>query len=104
MALTAAIAAAASGDNQIVAAVPGKKIRVKAYAVSNLTAAVQSVKWRSGSTDVTGLYGRDASIGIIVARDLGPPDFYFETAAGAALNLNLAAAVAVGGSVQFTLE
>jgi hypothetical protein len=33
-----------------------------------------------------------------------PGEFYFETAAGAALNLNLSASTAVGGVVQYTLE
>jgi hypothetical protein len=109
MALSAPIAASASGDNAIVAAVAGKKIRVKAWSVSNLTAAAQAVKWRSGTTDLTGLWGIGAAIGVIAAQDLpgGPSqgtDFYFETAAGQALNLNLAAAIAVGGVVQYTLE
>jgi hypothetical protein len=105
MPFTAAIAASASGDNTVVAAVSGKKIRVKAWSASNLTAAAQAIKWRSGTTDLTGLWGAGAAIGTIATHDLGPTgDFYFETVAGQALVLNLAAAVAVGGSVQYTLE
>jgi hypothetical protein len=105
MALVAAIAASSSGDNTVVAAVAGKKIRVKAWSVSNLTAAAQAVKWRSGTTDLTGLWGAGAAIGTIATHDLAPGnDFYFETVAGQALVLNLSAAVAVGGSVQYTLE
>lgn len=105
MALCAPIAASSSGDNQVVAGVPNKKIRVKAYAITNGAASVQNVKWRSGSTDITGLFYSTA-IGLVVVHDLvsNPNDFYFETAAGAALNLNLSAATAVGGSVQYTLE
>lgn len=105
MALVAAIAASSSGDNTVVAAVAGKKIRVKAWSVSNLTAAAQAVKWRSGTSDITGLFGAGATIGTIAAHSLAPAnDFYFETVAGQALVLNLSAAVAVGGSVQYTLE
>lgn len=105
MALTAVIAASSSGDNSIVAAVAGKKIRVKAWSVSNLTAAAQSIKWRSGTTDITGVWGIGAVIGTIESRDFAPnPEFYFETAVGQALNLNLAAAIAVGGSVAYSLE
>src|SRR4051794_27176469 len=104
MALSAAIAAASSGDNTIVAAGTGKKIRVKAWSVSNLTAAAQAIKWRSGTTDLTGLWGVGAVIGLIAGQDIAPGDHYFETAVGAALNLNLANAVGVGGVVQYTLE
>jgi uncharacterized surface anchored protein len=104
MALVAPIAASSSGDNTVVAAVTGKKIRVKAYAMTNGAASVQNVKWRSGTTDITGLFYSTA-IGPIVVHDMAPGnEFYFETAAGAALNLNLSAATAVGGSVQYTLE
>lgn len=104
MALVAAVTASASGDTPVVAAVAGKKIRVKAFALTNGAASVQNVKWRSGTTDITGLFYSTA-IGPIVTHDLAPAnDFYFETAAGAALNINLSAATAVGGSVQYTLE
>jgi hypothetical protein len=104
MAITAVIAASSSGDNTIVAAVTGKKIRVKAWALTNGAASVQNVKWRSGTTDLTGLFYSTA-IGPIAVHDMAPgAEFYFETAVGAALNLNLSAATAVGGSVQYTLE
>lgn len=104
MALIAPIAASAATDNQIVAAVANKKIRVKGYALTNGAASVQNVKWRSAANDRTGLFYSTA-IGVIVVHDLAPNnDFYFETAAGEALNLNLSAATPVGGSVQYTLE
>jgi lipoprotein signal peptidase len=104
MALSAPIAAAGLGDNTIVAAVAGKKIRVKAWSVSNLTATAQAIKWRSGTTDLTGLWGLGAAIGLIGQQQAWDTDFLFETAAGQALVLNLAAATAVGGVVQYTLE
>jgi hypothetical protein len=66
-----------------VAAVAGKKIRVKAWSVSNGTASVQNVKWRSGTTDLTGLFGATRDRDDRGARAGGPAnDFYFETAAG----------------------
>lgn len=105
MALIAPITASASGDNTIVAAVTGKKIRVKGYAITNGAATANSVKWRSGTTDISGLYFSAAALGPIIVHDLAPSgDFYFETVAGQALNLNLSAATAVGGAVQYTLE
>lgn len=104
MALVAAIAASSSGDNTVVAAVSGKKIRVKAWAASNGAATPQNVKWRSGTTDITGLFYSTA-IGTISSHGMAPVnEFYFETAAGQALVLNLSAATAVGGSVQYSLE
>jgi hypothetical protein len=76
--------------------------------VTNGAASVQNIKWRSGTTDLTGLFYSTA-IGVIGAQDLaggpgGQNEFYFETAVGAALNVNLSASTAVGGVVQYTLE
>lgn len=98
--MLAAIAASALGDNAIVAAVAGKKIRVQDIVLSALTA--NNVKARSGATDLTGLIYLPATstVPVIAAKDR----YLFETAAGAALNLNLSAATAVGGWVSYTLE
>lgn len=104
MALVAAVAASASGDNAVVAAVAGKKVRVRGFALYNGVATAQNVKWRSGTTDVTGLlYGTNA-IGPLADGQAPKDDFLFETVAGQALNLNLSAATAVGGWVSYTLE
>lgn len=108
MALSAPITASASGDTAVVAAVSGKKIRVKAWLATNGAATAQSIKWRSGTTDLTGLFYSTA-IGVIGGQDLaggpsGQAEFYFETVAGAALNVNLSASTAVGGVLQYTLE
>lgn len=100
---TAAVAASASGDNVLVAAVTGKKIRVHGYALS--AAGAVNAKFRSGTTDITGLFTLAAAgsetDGTERAND---PDGLFETVAGAALNLNLSSAVAVGGWVDYSLE
>jgi hypothetical protein len=94
MPLVAAIAASGTGDNTVVAAVTGKKIRVTRYELS--ASAAVNAKWRSGTTDVTGL--------VDSGKSGEQNDFLFETAAGQALVLNLSAAVPVGGFVNHTLE
>jgi hypothetical protein len=85
MPLVAPVAAAASGDNTVVAAV--------------------AAKWRSGTTDVTGLlYFAAAGASVDSAKSGEQNDFLFETVAGQALVANLSAAVPVGGFVNYTLE
>jgi acyl-CoA-binding protein len=100
----APITAAASGDNAVVPAVTNKKIRVRGYALYNGVATGQNAKWRSGTTDITGLLYGAAAIGLIGAAQAPANDFLFETVAGQALNLNLSAATATGGWVVYTLE
>jgi hypothetical protein len=100
----AAITAAAAGDNAVVAAVTGKKIRVRGFAVYNGVATAQNAKWRSGTTDVTGLLYGAAAVGLIGQGQAPAYDFLFETVAGQALNLNLSAATVTGGWVVYTLE
>jgi hypothetical protein len=101
---TAAVAAAGIGDNTLVAAVAGKKIRVHAYELS--ASAAVNAKFKSGaSTDLTGLMYAAAAGAFGDAQDRpGDTDGLFETAAGQALVLNLSAAIAVGGWVDYTLE
>jgi hypothetical protein len=92
----AKISASSSGDNAVVAAVAGKKIRVLRWGLtSNGTV---SAKWRSNTTDLTGprYLVQYASAGGAYC-----PVGVFETAAGEALNLNLSAAVAVGGELVY---
>jgi len=100
----AAINASATGDTAMVAAVttPGnKKIRVKRLVLSAL--AANNVKIRSGTTDITGLIYLSATSTVPIVAN-GDRDWLFETAAGQALNVNLSAATAVGGWVEYTLE
>lgn len=94
----ATIAASTSGDNTIVAAVVGKKIRVLAVQV-NASAAV-NYKWQSGAggTDITGLNYAAANGGYVLPYS---PIGWFETASNTLLNLNLSAANAVGGSITY---
>jgi len=98
----AKIDASASGDNQVVAAVAGKRIRVISYTL--ITSAAVTAKWRSASTDITGGMafaangGSEPSVSI-----LSPGGIFglFQTEPGEALNLNLSSAVAVGGHLVY---
>lgn len=93
----AIIQEAGSGDNEVVALVSGKKIRVLAY--NFVASGAVNAKWRSGTTDITGLTYMDAAGKGKVAPF--SPVGWFETAASEALNLNLSGAVAVGGEVVY---
>lgn len=105
MPTTAVIAASSSGDNEVVAAVTGRKVRVLAFHLS--FGGTVNAKWKSGtSTDKSGLlYGvaatQVAGRAHVPAPSQQTPPFMFETAAGEALNLNLSGAVAVGGWVTY---
>ena len=94
----ASISGASSGDNAIVAAVTGKKIRVLSYAI--VGAGAVSAKFRSGTTDITGAMSFAANGGAAVGFS---PVGHFETAAGSALNVNLSGAVAVAGHLTYIL-
>lgn len=94
----AKISASTSGNNTIVAAVTGKKIRVIEFALS--FAGTVNAKFQSGAagTDLTGLYAGLA--GGQVPGSFSPLG-KFETASATLLNLNLDAAVLVGGYVVY---
>lgn len=93
----AVIAASSSGDNQIVAAVTSKKIRVLAY---NMVAnGAVNAKFQSDATDKTGLKYFDAA-GAGICAPFNPVG-WFETVAGEKLDLNLSGAVAVGGELVY---
>lgn len=94
----AAIAASTSGNNTIVAAVTGKKIRVLAYKLSFSGTVNGKFQTGAGGTDLTGLiYG----VANVIDKGDFSPVGHFETAAGALLNLNLSGAVAVGGYIVY---
>lgn len=91
------ISESSSGNNEVVAAVPTKKIRVLSYVL--IANAAVNAKWRSAdSADKSGLFYLAANTG---ASSGYSPVGHFETAAGEALNLNLSGAVAVGGHVTY---
>lgn len=92
----APIAAASSGDNSLVAAVTGRRIRVLAFSL-HFSGTVDA-KFQSASTDLTGLFYGTAGV---QAQGAYSEVGLFETAAGEALELNLSAATAVGGYVVY---
>jgi hypothetical protein len=105
MALSAPITASASGDNVIIAAVPGYAIRVIGYVLS--FAAAANARWMSdvggGAVALSGLiYGGVASAATASAVGANARG-WFQTLSGKALNLNLSAAVAVGGHVLYEM-
>lgn len=102
--LYAPIAAASSGANAIVAAVAGRRIRVVGFLLS--FSGTVNAKWQSASTDLSGLYYGVANTvveGAPFPEQIGGQSGHFETAQGAALNLNLSGAVAVGGHLAYIL-
>jgi hypothetical protein len=105
----AAIAASGLGDNVVVAAVtsPGnKKIRVHNLQLWNGVATANSVKLRSGTTDLHAAFPLPLAVGIPVTMQQAssPNDYLVETQAGQALNINLSAATAVAGWLEYSLE
>jgi len=93
-----AIAASGSGNNTLLAAVSSKKIRVlAAWLIANGTV---NAKFQSGAggTDLTGLAYLIVNTGLVLPYN---PAGWFETAATTLLNLNLSAAIAVGGSLTY---
>jgi hypothetical protein len=103
---SAPITASASGDNVIVAAVLGYSVRVVGYVLS-FSGAVNA-QWLSdvggGAVALSGLLYGPAAGAVLVAVEPGPnARGWFQTARGKALNLNLSAAVAVGGSLIYDL-
>lgn len=93
----AAINTSSSGDNTVVAAVAGKKIRVLAYLVG--VSATQQLTWKSGAG--TSLAGQlsFAQYGGVSAplNQIG----WFETAVGEPLVLNLGQAALTGGHLTY---
>lgn len=104
----AAINFNAAGDNTIVAAVAGKKIRVKSFQVVNQVATAQNVIFRDDSSaNLHAAVPLPLAVGGSITAQ-GPPesqeDFLFETAKGNLLGLNLSAATAVTGYVVYSQE
>ena len=94
----APIIASASGATQLVAAVPGKKIRVLSYVI--VANGAVNVKFQSASTDLTGLLYFAANGGAVSGMEgLG----CFQTAVGEALNVHLSGNVAVGGHLTYVV-
>lgn len=97
---SAPVNASGSGNNTAVAAVAGKKIRVYAAVLSGAGAVNFKFQSGAGGTDLTGLFVVAAAGGLVTLPY--NPEGWFECAAeNVLLNLNLSAAVAVSGVVQY---
>jgi hypothetical protein len=96
----APISASTSGDNVIVAAVTGKKIKV--ISVVLVASGVVSVTWKSATTNLSGAMPLVANSGFSLPTS--PNINYFETAVGEVLNLNLSSAVLVAGHLGYYEE
>jgi hypothetical protein len=93
----AVIAASASGDNTLVSAVGGKKLRVLNYVL--MSNGTVNAKFQSSTAgDITGLLYLVANTG---ASSSFNPVGHFETVSGEALELNLSGAIAVGGHLSY---
>lgn len=97
----AAISAASSGDNTIVAAVVGKRIRVLSCFL--VAAAAVTAKFQSGAggTDLTGAASLSANGGYVLPFNEGG---WFQTDPNTLLNLSLGGAQAVAGAVSYIEE
>lgn len=89
--------AAASGDTTLVAAVAGKRYIVVNYAIV-ATGAV-AVKFKDGTTDITGAMALAANGGVSFASD--PTSPAFTTSINSALIINAGGAVQVSGHIAY---
>lgn len=94
----AVIDAASSGDNTIVAAVTGKKIRV--VSLFYLAAGTVTTRFESGAsgTALTGQMQHTAQTGVVLPFN---EDGWFQTAAGVLLNLELSTNVSIDGCLSY---
>lgn len=94
----AAIDAAVSGDNTLLAAVTSKKIRVLSLFL--VAAGTVTVRFESGAggTALTGQMNLIANTGFVLPFN---PGGWFETASNTLLNLELSAAVSVDGCISY---
>lgn len=98
----AAIGAASSGDNTLVAAVSGKKIRV--LSICLIAASGVNLYFTSGAAG-TVIFGGSTNK-IALAANGGfvlpeAPDGWMETVVGSALIMNLSGAIAVAGGLLY---
>lgn len=95
----AAVDAATSGDNTLVAAVAGKKIRVLA-AVLVMTGTAVTIRFESGAGGAALTGQMTPSQGNVITLPFNPAG-WFETAAGSLLNLELGGAQSVDGCLVY---
>lgn len=89
--------AASDGDNAVVSAVTGKKIRVLAYAFTASAAGEVTFQNTAGTPAVYAVFDLAANGGV----SYGGPVPAFETAAGTGLEINCAAGVDATGHLTY---
>lgn len=95
---TVPITASASGDNTIVAGLPGRKIAVTSFVI--VASGVVTVQWKSAATNLSGVMSLGANAVLpMIGSDDAP--LFVTQAAGNALVLTLGGAVAVGGFASY---
>lgn len=97
----AKVSASSSGNNTVVAAATGKRIRVLSCFL--VAAAAVTAKWQSGGsgTDLTGAASLAANGGYVLPFNEGG---WFQTEPDTLLNLSLGGAVSVAGSISYIEE
>lgn len=96
----AVIDAATSGDNEAVAAVSGKKIRVHScFLIMTGTAVTIRFESAAGGTALTGQMQPSQGGGFVLPHN---PLGWFETVAGQALNIELSGAQSVDGGLTYS--
>jgi len=94
----AKINASSSGDNTVIPAVSGKYLIVLAY--NFVCGGDVDVKWKSGSTDISGAAPFISTTGKVVTGGQWP---VLKTGLGEALVMNLSASVQVGGELTYSI-
>lgn len=95
---TASGTASSSGNNTIVAAVSGKRIKVIGMKLTYISTTAQVILMQSGAggTEIDRqTLQSPASVSVGLTESINPPACLFQTAASALLNMNLSQAVAV---------
>lgn len=95
-----AISAASSGNNTLVAATAGHRIRVLSYTLVATSAVNAKFQSAASGTDITGLMTMATGVPISPAFQR---EGHFETVTGELLNLNLSGAVQVSGHLTYCL-
>ena len=98
----AKVSVSSSGDNTIVSAVTGAKIKV--LSVLLVSSGTVSVKWISNATDLTGAMPLVANSGFVLPASSPGQGHYFESATSQSLILNLSGAVSVNGHISYYEE
>ena len=95
-----------SGDNEMVAAVADKKIKVVGYVITQVSATKNIVLFRSATTEIWRPAVLQSSGDVTTGANLfvGPDATICETAVNTALNINLGAAVETHWSVCYYEE